>query len=176
MKNYSKRKEVLDNEVNINLGKIECQQNVWACMRFNITRVPYIVQLSNDKMFEFTTYVTEEKLYKFITEDKSIDSGLQIPPQITYVTLLFKVFGEAVNLVNQNINTFISNKFPSLNFEWNSNHTLVLSIVFLVLVIIVEYFLVLLCCRPKKKSVIRNTEEKKVEEIKENIEGKEKAD
>jgi hypothetical protein len=139
-----------ENLNNLQIGKIECSQNNWACLRFNITRVPTVYMLHDDKMFEFISYTTYEKLYKFLTEEKLIENGLPIPAQLGMVNILFKVFEESVRVLNEYINDFLHRNL-NLNIDWNTNYTVGLLVFFLIFMIFIEYLIIFYCCGPAKK-------------------------
>lgn len=133
----------------LHFGKIECSINNWSCMRFNITRVPYIVMLQNDKMFEFASYPTKQALFNFIVDEKTVESGLEIPPPFGMMGVVSKVFEESVRMLNEQIQEYITNTLK-LDLKWNSYYTILLLINGLFLLLIVEYWLISLCCTPKK--------------------------
>jgi hypothetical protein len=131
------------------IALIECSENVLVCMRFNVTRVPYIVYLDKNNMFEFNSYASENALNDFINEERRISSAKPIPTDLGYVGLFFKLLGEAVNMVNEYIKDYIKTK-AQINFEWEMTHTIILFSIFLIMVIVVEYVILSWCCSSKK--------------------------
>lgn len=142
-----------DNKV-LRVGKVECGQNVWTCLRFNITKVPTIYLLVQQSMFEFTTYPSKDALYKFYKEEKLVGSQLRIPTALGYTSLIMKVFGEAVIFINEYMNGLI--KSQGYDFEWTSTNTIILLLLALVLMILMEYIVISICCSPKKTKRVEN--------------------
>jgi hypothetical protein len=147
---------------NLQIGKVECNGNNWACLRFNVTRVPLIVMLQNDKMFELDTYVTEDKLYNFIVEDKLVSQGEKIPPILGWTGIVFRIFEESVSMMNSQIQEFLDTQLQ-LNIQWNTNYTILLLINVLLIILTIEYMIVSFCFRKKVKPAVQP--EKKEENI-----------
>ena len=129
----SKRKEATLNSLNI--GTIECSQNHWSCLRFNVTRVPYIVLINDELLFEFKSYVSEGSLAAFITGEKTVESGLPIPQQMGFAYYMSLILKESVNVMNEQIEDFIE-KTLKLNIKWRPSYTIIFLIVSLVVIII----------------------------------------
>lgn len=130
---------------NLQIGRIECNANNWSCLRFNISRVPYIIMLQNDKLFELETYVTEQKLYNFIVEDKLVEKGQKIPPMLGWSGIIMRIFEESVNMMNQQIQEFIDEKLGPNKLTWDTNYTIVLLASTLITILVLEYLIVSLC-------------------------------
>jgi hypothetical protein len=137
---------------NLQIGRIECNANNWSCLRFNISRVPYIIMLQNDKLFELETYVTEEKLYKFIVEDKLVEKGLNIPPVLGWSGIIMRIFEESINMMNQQIQQLIDEKLGPNKLTWDTNYTIVLLASTLITVLVIEYLIVSLCFGKKQSN------------------------
>jgi hypothetical protein len=119
-----------------------------------VTRVPYIVLIKDDLLFEFKSYVTEETLATFVTGEKIVESGLPIPEQMGFVNFISIILKESVNVLNEQIEEFVQ-KNLNLNLKWKPSYTVILLILVLVFIIILEYYVVYFCCSigstPKKK-------------------------
>lgn len=157
------KNEELTSEDKVRIGKVECSANVMSCMRFNVTRVPYIVLIEDQKLFELNTYATEHTMLKLITEEKLLDSAKEIPDSLGYVGLFFKILKEAVMLLNEYIEEFVSNKM-NMKIQWDTNYTIALLVVFLITMIFIEYLIVVYCCKrshkqPKKTNKIEESKE-----------------
>jgi glutaredoxin len=136
-------------KLNVSLGDIDCNVNIMTCMRFNITRVPYIVYTENNKIFEFETLPTEHSLLKFIKDEKTLENSKHLPPPFTYLSLVFKLLGDTVIIVNDYISNYVNKKL-GYDFEWNTNFTIVVFIVAFALLIMLEYLFLSCCCTKKK--------------------------
>jgi hypothetical protein len=146
---------------NLQIGRVECNANNWSCLRFNISRVPYIVMLQNDKLFELETYVTQDKLYNFIVEDKLVEKGQKIPPMLGWSGIVMRIFEESVSMMNQQIQEFIDEKLGPNKIKWDTNYTIILLATTLIAVLVLEYMIVSLCFGKKQN--------KKIEPIKTNV-------
>jgi hypothetical protein len=139
-------------ELNVNLGHIDCSGNIMSCMRFNITRVPYIVYLDKNRMFEFDSLPSEHSLLKFIKEEKTLEGAKDIPPAFSYVGLVFKLLGDTVTIAND----FFADNVKKLgyNIEWSSQYTISLFLIGMIIIIVIEYFFLTLCCVKKRKPTV----------------------
>ena len=77
-------------ESNTKLGIIDCDINIFSCYRFKISRIPYIIMLDSNNMYEFQDFVTEEILITFIKLKKDYDNGLLIPNVLSYFDFLLR--------------------------------------------------------------------------------------
>lgn len=155
---------------NLQIGKIECSSNNWSCMRFNITRVPYIIALQNDKLFEYQSYATEQRLLNFLKEEKLAENSLNIPPILGYLSILSKVYEEAIRVLNEQMQTLV-HTYVGLNFTWSTNHTIAMLILMLAMIIFIEYMIVFYFCGRKKNKTVQTksnlpSDQVKVEEDK----------
>jgi hypothetical protein len=150
----------------IKIGQIECSRNNWSCLRFNITRVPTIVQLKHDKLFGFNKYVTDDSLLRFLAEEKLLSDGMPIPEPMGMISMATRVLRGAVDVLNDHISEFISNNLK-LNIQWTSSCTVALLALILFLIILSEYYLVKFFLGNKEvplKKVENKTDEVKKEE------------
>jgi hypothetical protein len=160
-----------EKEKSLRVGSVECHQNVWSCMRFNITRVPYIILIEGDMMFEFEKYVNEKNINAFLNEEKTVENQLHIPAPLGIANLGLKVIKEAVKMINEYINDYLRGK--GWNFKWDTNHTIVALFVFLVIMIAIEYMIVAYCCRSQKSKKTNTKEIKQQSENKKESQNKE---
>jgi hypothetical protein len=137
----------------LQIGKIECSMNNWSCMRFNITRVPYIVALQNGKLFEYNFYAIEDKLISFLKEEKLVESGLPIPPILGYAGILSKILEESARVLNEQMQMIVDT-YLGIDLTWGSYHTIMLLISILFLMLFIEYLIVFYCCYRKKKKTV----------------------
>jgi hypothetical protein len=144
----------------LNLGLIECSSNVWTCIRFNITRVPYMIYIQNEKIFEFNTYPSKSNLLKFFTEERTIDSALPLPQPLGYINLLTKIFEEAIDMIGGYLEHYAKENL-GWNITWTATHTIIFLVSLLFLMIFIEYIVIMKCCRRRGRIV----KQKKPEEL-----------
>ena len=77
-----------EDEDEISFGSINLdeQKNVWFGLRFNVTRIPYIILIENKKMYLYQKNFEAKEVIKFINEEKNIEDALDIPDEITFFT------------------------------------------------------------------------------------------
>jgi hypothetical protein len=181
IENLSKNKAVIENPAldDLKIGIVECNVNNWSCMRFDIKRVPQIIHLKDNKLFDFNAYVTEEKLLSFITEEKVIENAKEIPNQLGMLSVVKKVFEESVTVLNEQIKDLLANKF-NIQMDWTTHHTIGVLIAFLILIIFIEYIIIFHCCEisknKKQKKCADNDCKESHEEHKSQEEAKPKSD
>jgi hypothetical protein len=146
-----------ENTKGLQIGKIECSLNNWSCMRFNITRVPYIIALQNDKLFEYNFYAMEDKLISFLREEKLVESGLPIPPMLGYAGILSKILEESARVLNEQMQILVDT-YLGIDLKWGSYHTILLLIAILFFMLFIEYLIVFYCCYRKKKKTANKVE------------------
>jgi hypothetical protein len=169
----TKRDELGDESfINLKIGQIDCTQNNWSCLRFNITRVPTIVLLKHEKLFDFKNYVTDENLLRFLAEEKFVHNGKDIPEPYGMINIVSRVFTESVNVLNERIGEFV-NKTLKVPITWTPTYTIILLIIFMILIIVVEYHIINRFCVGKRIPKVHRKEENK-EEVKVNQKSEEK--
>ena len=77
-----------EDEDEISFGSINLdeQKNVWFGLRFNVTKIPYIILIENKKMYLYQKNFESKEVIKFINEEKNIEDALDIPDEITFFT------------------------------------------------------------------------------------------
>lgn len=166
------RDEIQSDETlkDIKIGQIECSSNNWSCLRFNITRVPTVVQLKHDKLFEYNKFATVDSLLGFIAEEKLINNGKPIPEQMGVLSITTRILREAVHVLNEQISDFVNDTLK-LNIEWTPLYTVILLVFLLVVIILIEFILIQKCMAGQKVPVkkvlnqkVESKEQKKDEE------------
>ena len=77
-----------EDEDEISFGSINLdeQKNIWFGIRFNVTRIPYVILIENKKMYLYHKNFEAKEVIKFINEEKNIEDALDIPDEITFFT------------------------------------------------------------------------------------------
>lgn len=147
----------------IRFGGVNCNTNIWLSIRFNITYIPYMVLLENNKMYEFKNHLSPESFEKFVNEEKTIEDALEIPLHSTYFFLFKTIAKESYFVLKENIQQFMKRHGYNIQI---SNYVMV-GIIFssvIMLVLIESMILRCLCggCRTKK-NIVKKEDKKKVE-------------
>ena len=121
--------QILENEVipkykndkNINFGFINCDQNFWLTLRYNITQTPYIFLIENKKLYKFNEIPSLETFSKFIEKEKDFEDGENIPDKMNLIEVI-KIVG---NGILDEITIYIQNFLNewNLKIQWNKYYT-----------------------------------------------------
>jgi len=175
LENISKNPDLVAKS-NIKLGLIDCDSNMFTCYRFKISRVPYIVILDSNHMYELNEYPSKDNIVRFINLKKDSEEGLVIPSAMGYLEFFYKSLEEVVHLLDTNIESYLRNSLK-IEIEWKSEYTLLLLALVLIIIVVVEYTILSIICRVPKKTVKENknltdeskkNQEDKIEENKNN--------
>lgn len=140
-----------EQENSLNAGVVECAKNIWTCLRFNITKVPTILYIDQNSMFEFTNNTpTKDSLYTFHKEEKLMENRLRIPHALGYVGLVGKIAGEAVVMFNSYLNGVIISH--GYDFNWTTIHSIFFFAILIIVLVVLEYYFITICCRNKNKN------------------------
>jgi len=160
----------------IRLGKVDCDSNMFTCFRFKISRVPYIIIIDSNYMYELNEYPSNENIIKFINLKKDTEEGLEIPRAVGYLEFFYKSLEELVHMMDNTIEGYLKNSL-GVKIDWRSEYTVGLLASLLVLIIHVEYTILCIVCKvhgsKEKKAVVDDNDNK---EIKEEISEKNKED
>ena len=94
-----------EEEDDISFGSINLddQKNIWLGLRFNVTRIPFIILIENKRMYLYQKIFEEKNVIEFINEEKNIEDGVDIPDEITF----FTKFKAAVRELSDNIEKYL---------------------------------------------------------------------
>ena len=148
-------------EENIFFGSIDLDQqsNLWLGLRFNITKIPFIILIENKKMYHFESQFEESVVLKFINEEKNIEDGEDIPEPVTFR----KKFDIAVQELTEKIQ-IILNKYFKNNF-WNKTMTYILLFTFFICFIYLESTMIEKCRKGVKNFFNRNDKKNNEKEV-----------
>ena len=149
VKNFEEKDKIKFGIINL-----DEQKNVWNGLRFNITRIPYVILIYKNKMYYYPREFEEDSVMKFITEEKNSEDALTIPPPTTFFDEL-----KAVNKqINENIITFFE-KY-GIRPEIASKISYLIIFFGFVLVAYMEFQIISLCANffKKKKKIVAKEE------------------
>ena len=131
-----------EDEDEISFGSINLdeQKNIWLGLRFNVTKIPYVVLIEKKKMYLFNYNFDEKAVINFIIEEKSIEDALDIPEEMTF----FWKLKSAMDELNENIEKILE------KFGVNKTFGMKLAYILIILAIILFLYLenkLIDCCR-----------------------------
>ena len=135
----------------INVAEIDCNLNIYSCVRFNIMSVPTIFQLKDNFLYKFTNHITDDSLNAFISNSHSKDNGINFPNQTSQINLYFALFDDAVKIITKFIQQLI-NDHRKEPFQWEIQYTIVGILGAFSIIFIFSLYPIVKCCfRNKKK-------------------------
>lgn len=143
IKNYEDDENIFFGSVNL-----DEQSNVWLGVRFNISKIPFIILIENKKMYHFESQFEESLVVKFINEEKNVEDGEEIPPAVTFN----RKFSIAVEELTQTIQGYL-NKYLGTKM-WSNKMTYILLVILFIGVIYIESSIINKCknlCKFNKK-------------------------
>lgn len=135
----------------INFGSVNCDSpdNFWLNVRFNITRIPYVILIIDNKMFEYNYYFEKFHIIDFINEEKDEKDSLLIPEPISYYDKVKFSSKYSMNKINKKIPDIVKDKY-GVDIIWNSIFTLIFIIFcFTFLIVLLIIVKKILCLFPK---------------------------
>ena len=153
IKNYEDDENIFFGSVNL-----DEQSNVWLGVRFNISKIPFIILIENKKMYHFESQFEESLVVKFINEEKNVEDGEEIPPAVTFN----RKFSIAVEELTQTIQGYL-NKYLGTKM-WSNKMTYILLVILFIGVIYIESSIINKC-----KNLCKFNKNVKKEDKKENI-------
>ena len=125
----------------IDFGKINCdlKENVWLNIRFNITRIPYIILVKGKYYSELNSNYDKYELNDFINTPKDNKDLLLIPNDINMVQKRIIVTKYTINYVKD----FFKSKF---NIDLHQNIIIFILILSLILFLWLIKLLLEFCC------------------------------
>ena len=154
-----------------NFGVVNCDDNFFICLRFNITKITYVVLIEDEKIYQFKASINKEELINFINREKEKDDLFNITP----IFLLVKL----IHTIGIKVNYSLQILFKSLGIKENTNNYMILVVV--ALMVIIAMFIVEECTKmfdKKQKKNIKHKHNKtnNDEDIKDDSSTKEKID
>ena len=142
-----------EDEISFATINLDNQNNIWLGLRFNVTRIPYIILIENNKIYKYQKTFEEKEVMKFINEEKNIEDAFDIPKEITLFSKLKAAIDE------------LSNKIEKFLGMYGINHKYGKIIAYLTIIIGISSFIYLenklidscknSCMKKKKKEPIK---------------------
>ena len=157
-------------ENRINFGKVECNENMYSCLRFNVTKVPTVIIIEKGYYFEETNYLTENSLMNLIKNERVLEKGKELPPAFGWLQFSMRSIQETMFQINRYMKNFMKTKFD-INIEWNNTHSIFLFGIAFIIIFATEFY-VLSYFLGKKKDVKPKPSENLKSEVSNESEGK----
>ena len=146
-----------ENINNIKFASIEVSKNPKCSVRFNITKIPYIVLVENKTMLELDSYVTEQKIFDFIqTNFTDVANDLKPFPQYSFIKYCYVMFANSLYFALDKCNSFLESK----NVKFRFNLTTLISS-YLVFCFISSFILVRIARKCSKNKAKNKVEDEK---------------
>ena len=139
----------------LRFAQLETEENMITNLRFNITGVPYIVLIEDNKMLELEKYPNEENLLNFCQSNFS-DFEKEIvpyPKPIGMGKVSWIIFRETINGLVQQINYYL--KKYGINHQMNFNEFIILVLLFLIIGGFLEYYILSMCFNDNYEEAIK---------------------
>ena len=158
---------------NIKFAQIEVQKNIKSNIRFNISKVPYIILVENNTMYELELYPSEKNLLNFIgTDFRNVTTDIKPFPHMNIFKYYYAIFDYSVSEIVKKINDYLKTK--NIFFEFSSL-TFILSYVILCSAISILLISAIMKCFTSKKNKNKINKINKMKIKNENDREKEKA-
>ena len=152
-------KDIIDkykNDDRIEFGKVDCdlRENIWLNIRFNITRIPYIIIIQGNYFYELNSHYDKFELNYFIKKDKK--ELIRIPDDVNLVE-------KRIIILNHTINYF--EYFFEYYFSININKNIIIFILILFLFLflwLIKSLLEFCCCYLLLSKICRKTNRNKI--------------
>ena len=137
---------------NIKFASIEVKQNSKANIRFNITKVPYIILVENNTMLELDSYSNEKNLINFIeTNFNNVTKDLIPFPTLNILQYHYILFINSLNSITDIINDYLESK--NLNFKFNLLTLILAYILFCFILCYSIVYIYFKCLNSKKNNL-----------------------
>ena len=137
---------------NIKFASIEVKQNSKANIRFNITKVPYIILVENNTMLELDSYSNEKNLINFIeTNFNNVTKDLIPFPTLNILQYHYILFRNSLNSITDIINDYLESK--NLNIKFNLLTLILAYILFCFILCYSIVYIYFKCLNSKKNNL-----------------------
>ena len=136
----------------IKFGKVDLETNLKLQIRFNITRIPYIVLVNHNQMYEMKFLPTEQTFKNFVDStnfDEFKEFQKDFPQDLSFFdflkNLIILAFSDGAMKLNKILNKF------NFSFKFTALSLFVISFIIGVPIMTCIYILVLRCLYSKKE-------------------------
>ena len=125
----------------IQFAKVDCdlRENIWLNIRFNITRIPYIIIITGNYFYELKSNYDTFELNYFINEQRGLKDLTRIPKDISIIQKRIIIMRYTITYINQ----YFESRF---NMTFNKNTIIFIFVLFLILFLCILFYLIKWCC------------------------------
>ena len=165
------------NNNKIEFGMVDCdlRENIWLNIRFNITRIPYIIIIKGNYFYELKSNYDKFELNYFINEQKDRRELLEIPEDISLIQKRIIIMRYTYIYINQ----YFESKY---NITIHKNIIIFIFILFLILLLWLLFYLFSFCCwnlcfykickrKKVKRQIVQVIKEESISKISSNVSG-----
>ena len=152
-------------------GQIDSQDNSMLSIRFNITQVPYLIAIKNNKMLEMEKYPNEKNLKEFIeiisnsdTNNDSEHEWTAVPGKVSFLYVAKVMLMQALESLKYYLQRYVIKK--GYNFKVEIWHLVTMGVGLLVILLVIETLIINCCC--KNVGDVKRMKQKKKKQVKEN--------
>ena len=125
-----------EDEINFGVVNLDRQSNIWLGIRFNITRIPFIILIENKKMYQFQNQFEESTVLKFIDEEKTVEDSMDIPENLGMMGKVNAIMRDLKERIKESMQ-IIFDKY-GIKLRWNNTMTYILLTILLISIIYIE--------------------------------------
>ena len=153
-----------EDEINFATVNLDRKSNVWLGVRFNITRIPFIILIENKKMYQFHNQFEESVVLKFIEDEKVIEDSMDIPENIGIANKANVIIRELTERIKATMQ-LLFDKY-GIKVYWNNTMTYIFLVIVLIIFIYLENKLIVgirkMCNFDKEKKNENPTDNKDI--------------
>ena len=150
---------------NIKFGSVDIDHNLRLVTRFNISGIPVVILVENNKMLQISNFPLEDNFIRSI-EIENIATNeyvINLPGQLTFYKFIKNLFIISLNQVKNMANRYLEKR--NIKFQFTALSLFLCLIFFCVLITILLFYFILKCfC--KDIFIIKEDKEDKRNEIK----------
>ena len=153
---------------NIKFGSVDIDYNLRLQTRFDITGIPVLILVENNKMLEISNFPYEQNIIKSIeVEDINIDDQTRdFPVDLSFYEFIKNLIYNSLDQLKEEVNRYI-NKY-NINFEF-SVLSLLMFLVYACFIITAIFFYIIKKCFCKEPNIIKEDEKENNMESENNI-------
>ena len=142
----------------IDFGKVDCdlRENIWLNIRFNISRIPYIILIKGNYFYELNSNYDKYELDYFINDIKGKKDLIKLPDDID-------IFKKRIIILKYTINYFRDYFQYYLNISISQNCIIFILVILLIILLwVIKNIITFFCCKMLFCRICGKTKEKKV--------------
>ena len=150
---------------NIRFGSIDLDVNLFLQIRFNISGIPYVLMIENNKMVEVPNFPDEKNIIKYIeTEDFDSFTGIiDFKPDISFYEFIKNLTVNSLSYLTKKTNKFL--KKYNINYELGMKSCFILVFLSSFIISLTMFIIIIKCFCEEKKPIKKEEKIEKSENI-----------